>query len=440
MEGRGEMIKAPIGLQDLRRSLYVKAKAEPAWRFWGLYVHVCKLETLHEAYGMAKSNNGAPGIDGVTFEAIEESGEESFLRQIRDELVTHTYRPMRARKKEIPKDGGKVRVLSIPAIRDRVVQGAMKLILEPIFEADFQSGSYGYRPKRTAHQAVNRVAQAIVEEKTRIIDIDLSAYFDNVQPSVLLEKVAKRVQDDEVMQLLKIMLRATGKKGVPQGGVISPLLSNVYLTEVDRMLEKAITTTRRGQYTHVQYARFADDLVILVDSHPRHDWLVSAVERRLREELAKLRVAINEEKSRMVDLSQGEKFSFLGFEFRRILSRNQKWRPYFAPKLKKRTALLAKLREIFRRLASQPVGRVIELINPILRGWVNYFAVGHSSRCFSLIEDWVEKKIRRHLMRARQRPGFGWKRWSSKWLYETLGLFHEYRLQRGMSAAKALPA
>jgi len=439
MEGRGEMTKAPINLQDLRRSLYVKAKAEPAWRFWGLYIHVCKMETLHEAYRMAKSNNGAPGIDGVTFEAIEESGEESFLRQIRDELVTHTYRPMRARRKEIRKDGGKVRVLSIPAIRDRVVQGAMKLILEPIFEADFQSGTYGYRPKRTAHQAVNRVAQAIVEEKTRIIDIDLSAYFDNVQHYLLLEKAARRAQDDEVMQLLKIMLRATGKKGVPQGGVISPLLSNVYLTEVDRMLEKAITTTRRGQYTHVQYARFADDLVILVDSHPRHDWLVTAVERRLREELAKLRVTINEEKSRMVDLSKGEKFSFLGFEFRRILSRNKKWRPYFAPKLKKRTALLAKLREIFRRFASQPVGRVIELINPILRGWVNYFAVGHSSGCFSMIEDWVEKKVRRHLMRARQRKGFGWKRWSSKWLYETLGLFHEYRVQRGMSAAKALP-
>ena len=440
MEGRGEMIKAPINLQDLRRSLYVKAKAEPAWRFWGLYVHVCKMETLHEAYRMAKSNNGAPGMDGVTFEAIEESGEEGFLKQIRDELVTHTYRPMQARRKEIPKDGGKVRVLSIPAIRDRVVQGAMKLILEPIFEADFKSGSYGYRPKRTAHQAVNRVAQAIVEEKTRVIDIDLSAYFDNVQHYRLLEKVARRVQDDEVMRLLKTMLKATGKKGVPQGGVISPLLSNVYLTEVDRMLEKAITTTRRGQYTHVQYARFADDLVILVDSHPRHDWLVRAVEMRLREELAKLRVAINEEKSRMVDLSKGEKFSFLGFEFRRIMSRNKKWRAHFAPKLKKRTALLAKLREIFRRFASQPVGRVIELINPILRGWVNYFAVGHSSRCFSMIEDWVEKKIRRHLMRVRQRQGFGWKRWSSQWLYETLGLFHEYRVQRGRSAVKALPA
>ena len=176
------MTKAPDSLQDLRRRLYVKAKAEPTWRFWGLYVHVCKTETIYEAYERARSNNGAPGIDGVTFEAIEESGVESFLEQIRDELVSNTYRPMRARKKEIPKDGGKkVRVLSIPAIRDRVVQGALKLILEPIFEADFQSGSYGYRPKRTAHEAVNRVAEAIVEEKTRIIDIDLRAYFDNVQ-------------------------------------------------------------------------------------------------------------------------------------------------------------------------------------------------------------------------------------------------------------------
>src|SRR5947199_4132031 len=256
------MINAPINLQDLRRRIYVKAKAEPTWRVWGLYVHVCKRETLQEAYQMAKSNDGAPGIDRVTFRAIEESGVESFLRQIRDELVTHTYRRMRARKKEIPKDGGKVRVLSIPAIRDRVVQGAMKLILEPIFEADFQSGSYGYRPKRTAHQAVNRVAQAIVESKTRILDLDLRAYFDNVQHYLLLEKVARRVQDDAVMHLLKMMLKAAGEKGVPQGGVISPLLSNLYLTEVDRMLEKAIDTTRYGQYTYVQYARFADDLVI----------------------------------------------------------------------------------------------------------------------------------------------------------------------------------
>src|SRR6202795_1753647 len=239
MGGKGEMTKAPINLQDLRRSLYVKAKAEPPWRFWGLYVHVCKMETPQEAYRMGKSNNGAPGIDGVTFEAIEESGAESFLRQIRDELVTHVYRPMRARKKEIPKDGGRVRVLSIPAIRDRVVQGAMKLILEPIFEAGFQPGSYGYRPKRTAHQAVLRVDQAIMEGKKRVIDLDLRAYFDNVRHDRLLAKVARRIDDADVMHLLKVMLKASGKKGVPQGGVISPLLSNLSLNEVDKMLERA---------------------------------------------------------------------------------------------------------------------------------------------------------------------------------------------------------
>jgi len=440
MEGKGEMTKTPIRLQDLRKSLYVKAKAEPTWRFWGLYVHVCKMETLREAYQMAKRKDGAPGIDGVTFAAIEESGVESFLMQIREELVTNTYRPMRVRKKEIPKDGGKkVRILSIPSIRDRVVQGAIKLILEPIFEADFQSGSYGYRPKRTAHQAVNRVAQAIVEGKTQIIDLDLRAYFDNVQHYLLLEKVARRVQDDAVMHLLKMMLKATGEKGVPQGGVISPLLSNLYLTEVDRMLEKAIATTRSGQYTHVQYTRFADDLVILIDAHPRHDWLGKAVNQRLREELEKLRVEINEDKSRMVDLAKGESFAFLGFEFRRIRSRKGVWRPYYAPKLKKRTALFAKIREVFRRNVSQPVGRVIEAINPILRGWVNYFQIGDSSRCFSMVKRWVEKKVRRHMMRARGRRGMGWKRRSREWIYGTLGLFNNYRVGRGL-LPKAQPA
>src|SRR5246127_2158808 len=306
-EGKGGMTKTPISLQDLRRSLYIKAKAEPAWRFWGLYVHVCKMETLQEAYRMAKKNDGARGIDGVTFEAIEEGGEESFLQQIRDELVSNTYRPMRARKKEIPKDGGKVRILSIPSIRDRVVQGALKLVLEPIFEADFQPGSYGYRPKRTAHEAVARVARAIVEEKTRIIDLDLASYFDNVQHSLLLEKVARRVRDDAVMHLLKMILKATGKKGVPQGGMISPLLRNLYLNEVDRMLEKAVDTTRRGKSTSVQYARFADDMVILVDAERRSDWLVKAIDRRLREEFAKLRVEINEDKSRVGDLRKEER-------------------------------------------------------------------------------------------------------------------------------------
>jgi len=438
-EGKGEMTKTPISLQDLRRSLYVKAKAEPTWRFWGLYVHLCKMETLQEAYWMAKRNDGAPGIDGVTFEAIEESGRESFLKQIQDELVQHTYQPMRVRRKEIPKDGGnKVRVLSIPSIRDRVVQGALKLILEPIFEADFQSGSYGYRPKRTAQEAVLRVDQAIMEGKTRIIDLDLRAYFDNVQHYLLLAKVARRVQDAMVMKLLNLILKSTGKKGVPQGGVVSPLLSNLYLNEVDRMLEKAIATTRRGKYTHVQYARFADDMVILIDSHPRNDWLMRAVDKRLREELAKLRVEVNADKSRTIDLTKGGSFAFLGFEYRLVLGRNQKWRPQFVPKMKKRTALFAKLREVFRQHVSQPVGEVIEEINPILRGWMNYFRIGHSSRCFSKIRDWVEMKIRRHLMRSRLRKGKGWKQWSREWIYRRLGLYNDYRLRRP-ALAKAAP-
>jgi len=424
------MTKASINLQDLRRRIYIKAKAETTWRFWGLYVHVCKMETLSEAYALAKDNNGAPGIDGVTFAALEAQGVATFLEQIQDELVQRTYVPLPARKQEIPKDGGKVRVLSIPAIRDRVVQGALKLILEPIFEADFQPGSFGYRPKRTAHEAVDRVARAIVQEKTRIIDIDLRSYFDNVRHDRLLAKVARRVDDADVLHLLKLMLKANGQRGVPQGGVISPLLSNLYLNEVDRMLERAKETTRYGKYTYIEYARFADDLVILIDAYQRHDWLMTAVEKRLREELAELQVEINEEKSRNVDLSRGESFGFLGFDFRRMRSRRGVWRVNYTPKLKKRTALLRKLKDVFRRYQSQPVDRVVKLINPILRGWVNYFAVGHSSECFSFIKDWVEKKVRRHLAHAQKRKGFGWERWNRRWLYDTLGLFNAYRVRR----------
>jgi len=435
------MIKAPINLQDLRREIYIKAKAEPTWQFWGLYVHVCKRDTLREAYRLAKQNDGAPGIDGVTFEAIEAGGLEEFLAQIREELLARTYRPTRHRHVEIPKEGGKgVRVLSIPTIRDRVVQGALKLILEPIFEADFQPGSYGYRPKRQAQEAVQRVAEAIVQHKTRVLDVDLCAFFDNIRHHLVVEKVAQRVNDTDIMHLLKLILKASGKKGVAQGGVLSPLLSNLYLNEVDRMLERAKEVTRRGKYTYLEYARFADDLVILVDAYPQQDWLLKAVDKRLREELAKLHVQINEEKSRVVDLAKGESFGFLGFEFRRIRSRRGVWRPYSTPKLKKRTALVRKLKDIFRRFPSQPVGRVIELINPILRGWVNYFAIGDSSRCFGFIKDWVEKKVRRHLMRARKLRGFGWKRWSRRWLYDELGLFNNYRVRRAGASPKALPA
>ena len=422
------MTNTPVNLQELRRKIYFKAKAEETWRFWGLYVHVCKQETLCEAYRLAKLNDGAPGIDGITFEAIEESGVERFLQDLRDELLSETYRPQQNWRKEIPKDDGKFRVLGIPCIRDRVVQGALKLILEPIFEADFQDGSYGYRPRRQAHEAVQRVAKAIVSNKTRVLDVDLAAYFDTVRHDLLLGKVAARVNDDQVLHLLKLILKASGTRGVPQGGVISPLLSNLYLNEVDRMLERAKEVTREGRYTHLEYARFADDLVILVDGYSKWAWLAQGADRRLLEELVKLDVKLNEEKTKRLDLTKGESFGFLGFDFRRVRTLRGVWGVRYAPKMKARTALLEKLRDVFRSFRSQPVERVIELINPILKGWVAYFRIGHSSSCFGYIKDWVEKKIRRHLMRARKRQGFGWKRWSRDWLYDHLRLFVGYRV------------
>jgi RNA-directed DNA polymerase len=441
MGGRGDRTKAPRSLPDLRRRLDVKATAEPSWGCWGLDVHVCKRETRREAYLRAKANNGAPGREGVTFEAIAASGVDAVLEQMQDALVTRTYRPMRVRQKAIPQEGGKgLRILSIPTIRDRVVPGALKLILEPICAADFQPGAYGYRPKRSAQDAVLGVAEAMGKSKTRVIDGDLQAYFANIRHHLLLAKGAQRVNDPEVLHVLKLRRQGSGKKGVAQGGGLSPFLSNLYLTAVDRMLERAKEGTRRGPYPYLAYARFADDLVILVAAEPQHDWLLKAVETRLREELATLQVAINEEKSRIGALAHGEQFSFLGFDFRRVRSRQGVWRAWYPPRLKKRTALRRKLKEIFRRYQSQPIERVIALLTPILRGWGRYFAVGDASRCFGFVKDGVDKKVRRQLRRARKRRGFGWKRWRRPWLYHRLGLFKDYRVQRPRRVPKALPA
>ena len=424
------MRKTTNELQDLRQKIYLKAKSDTSWRFWGLYVHICKMETLEESYRLSKQNKGSAGIDGVTFEQVEKEGVEKLLTEIQQELKSGTYLPMRNRIKPISKGNGKIRKLGIPTIKDRTVQGAIKLILEPVFEADFQPGSFGYRPKRTAHQAIERVSNAIVQEKTRVIDIDLKSYFDTIRHDILLSKIAERIRDDKVLHLMKLILKANGKKGVPQGSVISPLLSNIYLNELDKMLEKANDVTREGKYTHITYARWADDLIILVDGYRRWDWLYHGIQRRIREELTRLDVEINEEKTKVVDLRKGEKFGFLGFDFRRNVNSQGKGWPHYQPKMSSRTKLLRKLKNIFKRHISQPISRVIYLINPILRGWANYFRVGHSSKCFGFVKDWVQKKIRRFLMRSKRRQGFGWERWSRDCIYKKLGVYNDYQVRR----------
>lgn len=421
------MIKTSITLQELRRRIYIKAKADKSHRFWGMYVHVYKQSTLQEAYRIVKANKGAPGIDAMTFEDVELSGVEKFIQNIQEDLKSGSYQPQRNRIKEIPKANGKVRKLGIPTIRDRVVQAAVKLILEPVFEADFQEGSYGYRPKRTAHQAVERVAEAVVKDKTRVIDLDLRSYFDTVKHCILLNKVAERVNDDEILSLLKQMLKAGGKQGVPQGSVLSPLLSNIYLNEVDKMLEKAKEVTTEGKYTHVEYARFADDAVILVDGHMKWEWLWDGIKKRLFEELNKIRVEVNEEKTKFLDLKKGESFGFLGFDFRRVKSLGGKWRVNYQPRMQARTKLMEKIRDVFNRFGSQPLGRVRDIINPILRGWVQYFKIGHSAKVFGYIKDWLTKKIRRHLMKAKREKGFGWQRWSTKELYEVYKIYSDFK-------------
>lgn len=426
------MIKALIHLQDLRRKLYVKGKAEPHWRFWGLYTHVCKKEVLYEAYRLAKRNKGTPGSDGVTFAAIEAGDVDAYLETLRTELINQTYYPMKGRHVNIPKSDGKsTRKLTIPSIKDRIVQGAVKLILEPIFESDFQKGSYGYRPKRQAKEAIHHVSEAIaMRQKTQIIDVDISKFFDNVKHDIMLRKIAQRINDGKVLHLVKLILKSTGKRGLPQGSPLSPLLSNVYLNDIDKMLEKAKSVTQRQGCSNIEYARWADDLIIMVDGYKCNRWLVGAATKRLREELASLGLSLNTEKTKIVDLSRiGERFTFLGFDFRSIKIRKNIIGIIKTPKKQARLKLQQKLKRIFKHKRSRAIREVVVLINPIIRGWVNYYRIGNSSRCFQGVRNYVEKKIRRHLYQARQKRGFGWKRWSSEQIHRYSGVYHDYQVR-----------
>ena len=426
------MIKAPIHLQDLRRRIYRKAKSDKTHRFWGIFVHIAKMETLREAYRIAKRNGGAPGIDGLTFDDIEESSLDEFLLSIRNDLLSGSYQPLKNRKVEIPKDKGKVRMLQIPSIRDRVVQGSLKLILEAIFEADFCPNSYGFRPKRSPHRALAEVRRSVLRRMTRVIDVDLTNFFDSIRHSVLLDKIARRVKDPEVMRLVKQIIKTAGKIGVPQGGPFSPLAANIYLTDLDWYFDGIRRKTAEGEYEAVNYHRFADDIVITVSGHySKRGWAELAVQ-RLKEQLVTLGVTLNEEKTQIVDLLKGESFGFLGFDLRRIMNRQgSKYFILMTPKKKARKVIKAKIRDIIKNGGASPTIEIIAEINEAVAGWVNYFRVGNSNRAFSEVRDYLEMKVRTLLTRRKRRRkrSVGWRRWSNEYLYEVLNLYWDWKLQ-----------
>jgi len=428
-QGRADSTKPAISLQEVRHRIYLKGKSEKTWRFWGLYVHVCKMETLKEAYRLAKKNNGKPGVDGVTFKQIEREGKEDFLRGIREELVREEYLPLRYREVGIPKGNGKVRRLRIPTIRDRVVQAALKLILEPIFETDFHGNSYAFRPGRSAHQMISRVSKKITYGHRKVLEVDLKAYFDNIRHHILFSKVAERVNDARIMHLVKLIVKTNGKKGVPQGGVLSPLLANIYLNEVDGLFEKAAGRARRNGYGGMDYCRFADDMVITFARHPRSDHLLEYSRQRLEKELDRLGVELNQEKTKAVNLEDGETFNLLGFTWRLATSKKGKKFPLIIPRPEKRKVILGKVKKAIRENWSERLPVVIGKINPVIRGWVNYFRVGHSSETFSCVRWDVEKKVRRFIRKKQKRPGYGFKEWGREVPYRDWGLFNDYHIR-----------
>jgi RNA-directed DNA polymerase len=426
------MIKAPINLQELRRRIYRKAKSESAHRFWGLFTHITKIETLEEVYRTAKRNGGAAGIDGQSFAAIESAGLTGFLAAIQEDLITGRYQPMPNRRVEIPKSNGKFRVLQIPCIRDRVVQGALKLILESVFEADFCPNSYGFRPKRSPHKALAAVRRSLMRRMSTVIDVDLSRYFDTIRHSVLLDKIAKRIDDPQVMHLVKQIIKVGGKVGVPQGGPFSPLAANIYLNEVDWYFDAVRRKTAEGDYEAVNYHRFADDIVITVSGHhTKRGWAERALQ-RLKEQIVPLGVELNLEKTKMVNTLNGDAFGFLGFDLRRVRMRSgDKYFILMTPKKKARKAVKAKIRDIIAHGGATPAKDLVKHINATLAGWVNYFRVGNASRAFSEVRDYVEMKVRALMTRRKRRrkTSVGWERWSNEYLYGVLGLYWDWKIQ-----------
>jgi RNA-directed DNA polymerase len=422
-------LETPSKIRMLQKKLYQKAKEEPNYRFYLLYDKMYREDLLAHAYALAKSNQGAPGVDGQSFRDIESRGLEEWLSGVREELRAKTYQPQAVRRVMIPKPGGGERPLGIPTIRDRVVQTAAKLLLEPIFEADFDPNAYGYRPKRSAREAIQKVHRLLCKGYTDVVDADLSKYFDSIPHSELVQCVARRIVDRDMLRLIKMWLkvpvqerdengkpRVSGGKGstcgTPQGGVISPLLANLYM---NRFL-KYWRITGRGEVFRAQVVTYADDFVILSCGCAAEalDWTRSVMTR--------IGLTLNEGKT-SVKQARRERFDFLGYSFgpHRMRTNGHEYLGA-SPSKKSVSKLRQKVGDLLVPWHVAPWTEVRDRLNRMLRGWSNYFGYGTRLMAYRAVDQYVYQGVRAFLRRRHKLASRGTIPYSDAVVFETLGV------------------
>ena len=430
-------LTTPDKIRNLQRKLYCKAKAEPTFRFYLLYDKICREDILVHAYRLARANAGAPGVDGMTFARIEEQGLEAWLAGLRAELVSKTYRPDPVRRVMIPKANGGERPLGIPTIRDRVIQTAAKIVIEPIFEADFEDNAYGYRPARGAVDAVKEVHRHLCRGYADVVDADLSKYFDTIPHSELIKSVARRVVDRNVLRFIKMWLRAPieerdadgtrrmsgGKgntRGTPQGGVASPLLANIYM---NRFL-KHWRLTGCGDTFCAHVVSYADDFVILSRGRAAEAlaWTKAV--------MTKLGLTINEAKTSLRNARQ-ERFDFLGYSFgAHLFEANGKWYLGASPSKKSVQRFKTTVGDLLVPSNIDPWPEVRDKLNRSLRGWSNYFGYGSRGKAFRGVDQYVIERVRRFLARRHKVQGHGNRRFTFDIIHRELGVLCLQRLPR----------
>lgn len=438
-------LSTPPAIRSLQKKLYTAAKAQPTRRFHQLYDKVYREDILAHAYRLSRAADGKPGVDGQTFEDVEAQGLEEWLARLGQELRARTYRPAPVRRVMIPKPGGGERPLGIPTIRDRVAQTAAKLVLEPIFEADFEDCAYGYRPRRSAQDAVRTVHRSVDEGYTEVVDADLSKYFDTIPHRELMLCVARRVVDRHMLALVRMWLKSPveerdadgstkmsggkdGTHGTPQGGVISPLLANIYM---HRFL-KAWRKGGKGVEFRARVVNYADDFVILTRGRAQ------AALGWTRQVITKIGLTLNEQKTSIRE-ARREPFNFLGYTFEPMYSRRT-GRKYLgaAPSAKATAKLRETVRKILHRGNVAPWTEVVKELNQVLRGWENYFSYGSVGRAYEAM-NWMVLERARSTLRRRHRVAASraWRRFSAPQIYTKYGV-HKLRRRNSKSAPWAV--